>query len=230
MTLLAALFAILLLSGCVPLLPSEPDWQSAQQGAPEDFEEPQAVAVGECPWPKDSAVDETAAVGVDPVAVTEALALDEDRFWGLVEMIPSRPREADFEATSSALAGCPLDDIVAFDARLALSLYLLDGPENLAWYEKNDPLQLGFVSDDTFLYARCATVLGGRESWSAAVDEQTLAWGDDQPDVDGYSELLLYVALEAARAQGMTMDEYFETSFSAIPVSPETGSNTERWD
>jgi hypothetical protein len=39
----------------------------------------------------------------------------------------------------------------------------------LVWYQENDPSGLGFVSDDTFLYARCDAIVAGRERRAAAI-------------------------------------------------------------
>lgn len=221
----ASVALVALLSGCVSLPYPGGEWQTAVPV--DEWPEPEALPRGECPWTSDTA-SQPAPEG-DPTAMTEAVALDETQFWALIESIPAAPVEADFQAMASDLGGCTLTDVVAFQARLTLALYALDGPENMAWYEENDPSGLGFVSEDLFLYARCAAVLGGRASWEAAVAQQTLDWGDDAPDTYGYAELLLYVALDAAVAQGVTVDDYYDAVGSAVAISFETGSNTDRW-
>jgi len=188
-------------------------------------------SIGECPWafPTATATPTMPTGSVDDRAATEALALGEDEFWMLVDSIPQNPSEADFLAAASALAGCGLPAVASFDARLALALSDLDGPENLAWFEDHDPLGLGFVSGDVFLYARCATVLAGRDVWTRAVEERTLEWSDDTLHESGMSELLLYITWDAAGAHGLSVDELFELT-SGTRISYESGSNVERWD
>lgn len=211
-----------LLAGCTVVSPRP---EVSDSGSPE-----QAAAVGECPWTSDGSAAPEADDGIrTPHEATEAIALPEAEFWQLVESIPAAPAAEDFQVASRGLAGCSIGEIVAFDARLTLALYDLDGPENLAWFEENDPLAIGFASDDAFLYARCASVLGGQESWASAVEGGTLDWGQDEPDVDGLAEYLLSVALDAALAQGLTEDEYLDLQFGAIPLSYESGSNKDRW-
>jgi hypothetical protein len=188
------------------------------------------TAVGECPWDSAGTTAPAADDGQRPPReAVEAVALPDEQFWMLIESIPASPQESDFAAASNSLAGCSLGEIVGFDARLTLALYDLDGPENLAWFEQNDPLGLGFASDDAFLYARCASVLGGRGSWAAAVEGGTLDWGQDEPDVDGLAEHLLWIGLDAAIAQGLTEEEYLDLQFGAIPLSYESGSNKDLW-
>lgn len=210
-----------LLTGCTLVSPAPEESRSAP---------PEESVVGECPWESAGTPAPPADEGqAAPRAATEAVALPEEQFWKLIESIPPVPTDADFAAASNSLAGCSLGEIVGFDARLTLALFELDGPRNLAWLEQNDPLGAGFASDDSFLYARCASVLAGRESWSSAVSAGTLEWGEDEPDVDGISEHLLWIGLEAARAQGLTEDEYLELQFDVIPLSYESGSNKELW-
>lgn len=155
--------------------------------------------------------------------------MPEDEFWSLIESMPSDPRDEDFSQLSTTLEDCGIDLLVSFEARLTLALYALDGPDNLDWFTLNDPSHFGYVSDDGFLYARCAAVLGGKESWSKAVLDHTLDWGADAPDLDGRSELLLYVGADAASAQGIDVGDYYETAYSEIGISYESGSNTALW-
>jgi hypothetical protein len=223
-----ALALSVLLLGCSAYASPFDGWATATPV--DEWPDDEGPPVGECPWDRTAVASPAPASGGDPVAATESNALDPALFWPLIETIPPAPQPADFDAVSSALGGCSLDDIVAFHARLTLALYDLDGPENLAWFEENDPSGLGFVSDDVFLYARCASVLGGEENWRRAVADRTLAWGTDAPDLEGNAEFLLYVAYYAARAQGVTGEDYYDAVGAAVPISFESGSNTERWD
>ncbi|MGN6502147.1 MAG: DUF4240 domain-containing protein [Pseudolysinimonas sp.] len=153
--------------------------------------------------------------------------MPEDVFWPVIEAVPDGLTDDDFAALSSALAGCAYEDIVAFDVRLTLALYALDGPQNADWFEKHDPSGLGFVSDDVFLYQRCVTVLAGRQTWQRSVTDQTLEWGDLPPE--SYGESLLYVGMNAALAQGVDWDTYLDDSYGAAGINYETGSNSALW-
>ena len=228
--IVGAVVAVFALASCATGTDSidslDGEWMTATPG---EWEDPPAPPIGDCPWASEERPVATLQPDLDPAAATTATALESDRFWGLIESIPSAPTADDFTEAASQLAGCPLADIIAFESRLVLSLWTLDGPENATWFEQNDPLGLGFASDDTLLYARCATVLGGRDAWQRAVDEQTLEWGDDAPDLDGAGEYLLYLAWDAALAQGLTSEEFSELRETAIAISAETGGNAQRW-
>lgn len=160
------------------------------------------------------------------VAATEDLAMDEDAFWSLLDGLPALDDDPELETLVDGLAAMPAGSAGAFQARLTLALFALDGPVHHAWLEENDPDQLGFVSDDVFLYARCATVLLGRETWQVAVRDEVVPWGDD-PENLGMAESLLYVAETAATRRG-EIEAYRET-VDAIAVSYEMGSNTALW-
>lgn len=160
------------------------------------------------------------------LAATEDLAMDEDEFWSLLDDVPALDDDPDLEALTDALAGLPGGSAGAFQARLILALFALDGPVHRDWLTEHDPDQLGFVSDEVFLSARCATVLLARETWQVAVRDEVLPWGDD-PEYLGMAESLLYVAEAAATRRG-EIESYRET-VDAIPVSYETGSNSTLW-
>lgn len=189
--------------------------------APPGYTPPPHLAVGTCPW--SAPFVPVATASADPVEITEALALPQDQFWELLVSVPDVAGDADFDALSSALAGCERSDLVAFEARLTLALYALDGQHNFDWIVEHDPTGLHFSSEDSFLYSRCATVMAGRETWQRAVDQGTLEWGG------GTSESLLYVGLAAAEAKGIDIDDYYDEVYGAIPLSYETGSNTSLW-
>ncbi|MFT4284852.1 MAG: DUF4240 domain-containing protein [Protaetiibacter sp.] len=221
------LLASIALTACAADLSPLDGWETAIPV--DEWPDEPGPPIGQCPWEATGRPSTAPPGGDDPVTVTEAAALPPELFWPLVESVPSEPSRSDFDEVSSALAGCPFSDVVAFEARLTLALYELDGPENLAWFEANDPGGLGFASDDVFLYARCATVLGGEENWRQAVADRTLAWGTDAPDLEGAAESLLYVAYYAARAQGVPGEEYYDAVDAAGLISYETGSNEDRW-
>jgi hypothetical protein len=231
--LVAAMTLAFGLAGCSAVLPSQgvvtPGSDDVTGSAAEQA--PAQLQVGRCPWatPRTSSNAPTADQATDPVAATEAIALDEDDFWKVIESIPDLPTDADFRSISSKLAGCSFDDIVAFDARLTIALYALDSPKAADWYAANDPSGLGLVADDDFLYFRCEAVLAGYDTWQRDAAQQILDWRPDSPDLTGVSEDLLYVGLDAARAQGVADDDYFNRLFERVPISYETGSNPTYW-
>jgi len=183
---------------------------------------PGAAAVGECPWEPGTAPEAPASGTL--VERVEAVALAADDFWGLVETLPESAEPTDFTAMSTALAGCGLDDVLAFEARLTLALYALDSRTARDRYEQSDPDGPGTVSDDVFLYARADTVLAGRAAWERAVAEHTLERRDAPSRLGEY---LLYVSWDAAVALGLTTDEYLDELVARIPLSYESGSNPE---
>jgi hypothetical protein len=220
-----------LLGGCATSGPFGPGWvtvsgdelEEAVDGATSD------LPIGTCPWEPGAAPPIPEAPPADPVAATELVALPADLFWSLIESVPDRPQPDDFDALSSALAGCPLADVVAFEARLTLALYALDSPEAADWFVAHDPTGYGYLGDDGFQYQRCATVLAGRETWERAATEHTLDWGDDPFDEEGMSEYLLYVPFTAALTQGVSIDDFGDAVQAVVLVGSYTGSNTEYW-
>lgn len=165
----------------------------------------------------------------DDRAAAEAIAQPAAEFWSLIETVPDDPADEDFSRVAQGIVGEGIEGVLAFQARLTLALYDLDGRANHAWFVEHDPMQFGFVSEDVFLYARCATVLAGREIWSRAVADETLEWRDASLHESGASEMLLGVAPAAAEALGITNEEWFELAFTRIPISYETGSNAAGW-
>ncbi len=165
----------------------------------------------------------------DPaVAETELVAMPEDEFWDLVGVLGGSSDPAGFEALTDTLAKTDLDTAIAFQARLTLALHALDSGCRAEWYRVNEPMQMGFVSDDVFLYSRCDTVVAGREVWQDAVDTDTLPWGTVDPTT-GNGEFLLYVAVDAADRMGTPLEEYFDAQFASYTLSFETGSNPLGW-
>lgn len=142
--------------------------------------------------------------------------MDQDEFWALIGQCLA---DGDPEVLVERLAAMPVEAITGFADRLAEALYGLDTPEladQPVWDADQDPeadkpLPL---SDDAFLYVRCAVVATGREAYERVrADPEALA---GQWDLDW--EDLLYLAPRAyERATGEEWDQ-------ESPVSYETGS------
>lgn len=143
-------------------------------------------------------------------------AMPEAEFWSLVDLLDGRVDDEGVTRLSEALrrAGKPIAR--RFAERLAAVLYELDrevlAKRTVRWADSPDadPIPL---SDDTFLYLRCAVVAAGRPTVLAVLADpavlESRLWED--------GEALLYAADEAA-------DEEIDTE-----LSYETGSNTEHW-
>ena len=163
----------------------------------------------------------------DAVAKTEAVAMPSPQFWTLIAALGGSTSDDAFDSLASALAGRTIDDLVAFAARLSLVVHALDTRARHTWYTANDPMGLGFVSDDVFLYARLDTICAGESVWLEAIREGTLPWGSVDPTL-GAGELLLSAAPNAADAQG-GWEEFGAKYAERVLVSYETGSNTDGW-
>ncbi|WBU38478.1 DUF4240 domain-containing protein [Homoserinibacter sp. YIM 151385] len=225
-----ALVVALGLAGCVAFpVPTLIDELIGSDGADEA---PTVEIAGPCPIPAAAAVASDPGPGAGLAAQAEAVALDEDVFWPLVDSIGELATlddpESGFRHLSSQLAACPIDAVIAFDARMTLALHAIDDPVAYDWYAERDPMGFGPPADDLALYIRADTLLAGREAWTAALRDRTLPWPDD--DLLGYGELLLFVGYEAAEAQGVGFDAYYDLSAERIPLSYETGANRERWN
>ena len=146
------------------------------------------------------------------------MSLDERGFWALIELI-DRTALADGDEDGAvapiveALEAGPVDDIFAFEERLARFLYALDG-ERYA-----DNAGESGATDDGFLYARCYVVGQGREHYEAV-----LADPSEMPKtLDEWLEAILGVASEAyERKTGLEWDY-------TASVSYDTGCNGELW-
>ena len=77
-----------------------------------------------------------------------------------------------------------------------------------------------------FLYARCDAVAAGEENWRTALRDRSLPW---RRVIPGTGEYLLYVAAEAAHSVGISAEAFYTLAAERIPISFETGSNTEQW-
>ena len=117
----------------------------------------------------------------------------------------------------SALAGLPDAAIVDFEETLARKLYALDGR---AWARESGSIWRGEpnrISEDEFLYARCAVVANGQGSYEAVLATPSLMPKDLE------FESLLYVAGTAfERRTHQPLD-------AETKVSWETFSNRDGW-
>lgn len=158
----------------------------------------------------------------EAIAATEKLAMDEDRFWALIDLMGGTASEVSVDLLADELANLNETELVAFEARFTLHLFALDTLEVAQWYATHDPIsvELRYFSDDAFLYERCATVGAGRAAFQRATETSSLVLDE----TDGEAENLLYATLDAAEAKGFDWG-----IFDVIPLSVETGGNEEGW-
>ncbi|WP_246613011.1 DUF4240 domain-containing protein [Paractinoplanes bogorensis] len=137
--------------------------------------------------------------------------MDEDVFWPLAGGLGRHPDDDAFERLTDLLAGRSEADITGFADRLADVLWALDTPAHFQACET--------VSDDVFLYVRCAVVGAGRKAYERVLSRP----GGIGEFADEEAELLLTVAEQAYERKTGRLWEH-ET-----PVSYEAGSNTGAW-
>jgi hypothetical protein len=149
--------------------------------------------------------------------------VDDGGFWDAIAKLDWR-REDDEDAIVEplvrALALLPDAEIGSFQEILARRLYDLDGR---AWArESGDRIWLGEpdqVAVDSFLYARCAVVARGQDTYNAVRADPTMMPRNAE------FESLLYVASTAyERKTGLEWDDLEDTE-----VSYETFSNEGGW-
>lgn len=149
--------------------------------------------------------------------------MDDGMFWSLIDKLDWERDDDDdavVEPLVRALALLPDAEIGSFQETLAQKLYDLDGR---AWArESGDEIWFGDpdrLSVDAFLYARCAVVARGRDTYGAVRADPL------QMPKNAEFESLLYVASTAyERKTGLEWDDLDDTD-----VSFETFSNDGGW-
>ncbi|WP_460433158.1 DUF4240 domain-containing protein [Angustibacter speluncae] len=142
--------------------------------------------------------------------------MPDDEFWGLIELLGGQA--VDIEPLVSALAKGPRRRIQRFDDALARALHALDlyALAVQPVQEPDDATEaVTPLSDDGFLYARCAVVASGRRRYEQVLDDPNTFAGIWSTD----GEALLDAAGEAW--ERLTGREWEHDP----PVSVETGSN-----
>lgn len=136
--------------------------------------------------------------------------MERDDFWGLIQTLGPRARDADFVRLTDALASRDADDILGFEDLLTELLHALDTPAHAA---------AARARNDWFLYVRCAVVAAGRRAYEEVVAEPARLKRFARRE----AQLLLTVASQAyERSTGMLWEH--ETRFSY-----ESGSNADAW-
>jgi hypothetical protein len=147
--------------------------------------------------------------------------MGEDDFWSVIALLDWKHRGQDGDVLApaiKALASKSRADIARFQERLAYLLYQLDTRSYASNIGENsyDPAS-DYVSADGFLYARCAVVANGRESYRATLNDASQMLKD--------TEFETILGLASAAYELKTGDE-FEYSTGC---SYETFSNVSGW-
>lgn len=148
--------------------------------------------------------------------------MESAEFWQVIGSLGGRVDRMSAERLADRLANRSSDEITEFADHLADALFALDSPAHadvpiVDPTAGGEPLSMG---DDLFLYARCAVVAAGQETWKRVVaDPSAMAgtwWAFD-------GEWLLSVAPHAYE-EATGLDWTHES-----PRSYETGSNEAAW-
>jgi hypothetical protein len=142
--------------------------------------------------------------------------MPEDQFWSFIDLLGGSPGADSVSRLTDALRSGGKATAIGFAESLAAVLHELDREvlvrRTIRWADApdQDPIPL---SDDTFLYLRCAVVAAGRATVDAVLADPAVLESRLWDDGEG----LLHAAGEAA---GDEID---------TELSYETGSNTEHW-
>ncbi|WP_326557321.1 DUF4240 domain-containing protein [Micromonospora sp. NBC_01796] len=146
--------------------------------------------------------------------------MDDVEFWGLVGSLGGRPELQDdrpYRELTTELARGPVERIVDFAETLAYKLYELDRRYLLESQESAERL-----SDDGFLYARCAVVVAGSVAFAAVLADES-AFHPFVSAEAAHAESILDVPSNAYKVlTGEDWDHVEEYDY-------ETGSNDEWW-
>lgn len=149
--------------------------------------------------------------------------VDEDGFWELIGTLGGRAEPEGFARLTELLAQVRQTGIVQFAEHLAAALYAIDSRDRMSQPIRDTadgPDSPAFpLSKEVFLYARCAVVVAGRQTWQRVVDDPAAMAGT----WDLGAEELLYVA-PAAFAHRTSSDWTHRTA-----VDYTTGSNADGW-
>ncbi len=156
--------------------------------------------------------------------------MDEDRFWQLIDLAGGEVGGID--ALRAGLEALPREDVVGFQERLARVLYDLDrralaSQPVIFEFEDDEEADDGPIplSDDSFLYLRCALVLRGRDTVAAVLADPALLATGRWPD----GEELLYLADEVV-GEDIDTEYDFETASNEQYWPPRPQPEREAWD
>ncbi|MFI6233183.1 DUF4240 domain-containing protein [Micromonospora sp. NPDC050784] len=145
--------------------------------------------------------------------------LADEEFWRLVAVLGGRPEAQDdrpYERLTAVLTQEPVERIIDFAEMLAFTLHQLDR-RVLAEAPHADGL-----SDDDFLYARCAVVVAGPAAFAAVLADPA-AFARFTTEEAAHAESILDVPSNAyQKATGKEWEHVEEYDY-------ETGSNEQWW-
>lgn len=150
------------------------------------------------------------------------MALSDQEFWGFIRSLNGTIDQSSAAVLATRLSVETPAKIIAFAEKLAELLYAIDSLERAEQHVSDQTVgEDSFtMSDDLFLYARCAVVAAGTETYQRVLNDPAAMEGH-WAVFDG--ECLLTVVPEAwEEVTGQEWDH--ETR-----VCYETGSNSDRW-
>lgn len=149
--------------------------------------------------------------------------MTQDDFWDLIATLDGRPDPERIAELTENLAQGSARRIELFAEHLAKALWDIDSRDRIAQPVRDTadgPDGPVFpLSSDVFLYARCAVVIAGRQTWQRVLQDPAAMAGT----WDLGAEEILYVA-PVAFEQKTGSDWTYRTA-----VDYETGSNESGW-
>lgn len=139
--------------------------------------------------------------------------MDDGRFWEIISLLNLEAGEEDpLEKVAERLAREKVSDIRAFEERLALALHRLDTRDHAMHTGESayDP-RAAYFPADTFLYARCAAVAGGRDLYEAALADPA-----QMPKNAEFKSLLYLSAIAYERRTGRAFDHVPATDYKTF--------------
>lgn len=150
------------------------------------------------------------------VQLEAAPEMDEDAFWHIIEQLDWSKEGKNEAVLAPAVTALSLHSeaaIKAFAERQAFLLFQLDGKAYADAFAKKD----GYLSADEFLYARCAVIANGRETYY-----RILAHPKQMPDDLSFEDLLYLPELAWELRTGKPWDYLPACNY-------ETGFNVQGW-
>lgn len=150
--------------------------------------------------------------------------MNDEEFWALIASLAGKADPEGIARLTEDLTSGSTERIVGFAEQLAAALYAIDSRDRMAQPVRDTedgPDSPAFpLSNEVFLYARCAVVAAGQHTWQRVVSDPAAMAGT----WDLGAEELLYVA-PVAFEHKTGSDWTHRTT-----VSYATGSNTEGWN
>jgi hypothetical protein len=151
--------------------------------------------------------------------------LEDAEFWALIDALGGHPEVQDdqpYEELTTELARGPVERILDFAETLAYKLYQIDRRDLAETPVSDEDGSGGRLSDDGFLYARCAVVVAGASTFAAVLRDGSVFQSFVSPEAAHAESILDVPSTAYKRLTGEEWDHIEEYDY-------ETGSNSEWW-